>query len=130
MIDSMQRAGLGNQDFMKLLTESLRNQNPLSPMEGTEFVAQLAQMSTLEQMQAMNASFQSLLKLQQLTQGAGLIGMRVAYADIDSGTTAEGVVSRLVVRDGKIHLDIEGREVPIDLVLGVSPGAPSPAPGT
>ena len=125
MIDSMQAAGLDNGDFMKLLTESLKNQNPLSPVEGTDFVAQLAQMSTLEQMQAMNANFESMLKLQQLTQGSGLLGKRVSFANTDSGVTEEGLVSRILVRDGTIYLDIDGREVPINLVLGVSADAPT-----
>lgn len=35
--------------FLQLLTAQLRNQDPLNPMEGTEFVAQLAQFSAVEQ---------------------------------------------------------------------------------
>jgi flagellar basal-body rod modification protein FlgD len=35
--------------FLKLLTTQLRNQDPLKPMESTEFVAQLASFSAVEQ---------------------------------------------------------------------------------
>ncbi len=41
---------LANKDtFMKLLVAQLKNQNPLSPTDGTQFVTQLAQFSSLEQ---------------------------------------------------------------------------------
>ena len=35
--------------FLKLLTAQLRNQDPLQPMDSTEFVAQLASFSAVEQ---------------------------------------------------------------------------------
>jgi len=41
---------LGKEDFLKLLVAQLRNQDPMSPMDGSEFAAQLAQFSTVEQL--------------------------------------------------------------------------------
>lgn len=35
--------------FLQLFTAQLKNQNPLSPADGTQFVSQLAQFSELEQ---------------------------------------------------------------------------------
>ena len=40
--------------FLTLLTAQLRNQDPLSPLEGTEFVAQLATFSSVEQLIGVN----------------------------------------------------------------------------
>jgi flagellar basal-body rod modification protein FlgD len=37
------------QTFLKLLVAQIRNQDPLQPQDGTQFVAQLAQFSSLEQ---------------------------------------------------------------------------------
>jgi flagellar basal-body rod modification protein FlgD len=46
-----------NQDmFFKLLITQLQNQDPLNPMDGTEFTAQLAQFSQLEKLDTMNSS--------------------------------------------------------------------------
>ena len=45
---------LANQStFLQLLVAQLKNQNPMSPMDGTTFVTQLAQFSDLEQNLAM-----------------------------------------------------------------------------
>lgn len=37
------------QTFLKLLVAQIKNQNPLNPMDGVQFVSQLAQFSELEQ---------------------------------------------------------------------------------
>jgi flagellar basal-body rod modification protein FlgD len=41
-------------DFLKLLIAQMKNQDPLNPMDGTQYVAELAQFSSLEQLQNMN----------------------------------------------------------------------------
>ncbi len=41
------------QTFLMLLVAQLKNQNPLNPQDGTQFVAQLAQFSSLEQQMQM-----------------------------------------------------------------------------
>lgn len=46
--------------FMSLLVAQLKNQDPLSPQDGTEFVAQLAQFNSLDQLVQIKESIQAL----------------------------------------------------------------------
>ncbi len=79
----------GNQDldkdaFLQLLVTQLKNQDPLSPMDNTDFVAQLAQFSSLEQLSNMNTSLQSnALVTQSMNNSvmAELIGKTVRATD-------------------------------------------------
>ncbi|MBI5234550.1 MAG: hypothetical protein HY880_09370 [Deltaproteobacteria bacterium] len=49
---------MAKEDFLKLLGVQLQYQDPLSPMENTEFVAQMAQFSTLEGITNMSDSME------------------------------------------------------------------------
>ncbi|RMF94348.1 MAG: flagellar hook assembly protein FlgD [Candidatus Schekmanbacteria bacterium] len=51
---------LGRDAFLKMLLAQIQYQNPLEPMENTEFTAQLAQFSSLEQLSSLNKEFTSL----------------------------------------------------------------------
>jgi flagellar basal-body rod modification protein FlgD len=44
------QGSLGKDEFLKLLVTQLRYQDPMNPMKGTEFAAQLAQFSSVEQL--------------------------------------------------------------------------------
>jgi len=65
------------QNFLKLLTAQLRNQDPLSPIESTEFVAQLASFSTVEQLVSANQKLDAIAAAMiggGIEQFAGWIG--------------------------------------------------------
>jgi flagellar basal-body rod modification protein FlgD len=71
---------LGKDDFLKLFVMQLRFQNPLNPVNNTEFTAQLAQFSSLEQLNNINTQLHDLLLFQNSLQNTltnNLIGRMV-----------------------------------------------------
>lgn len=84
---------LGLNQFLTMLVAQLKHQDPLNPMDGTDFTAQLAQFSALEQQFQMNdslAGIQSALSAQQNGSAIDYIGKTVKTAD-----------NTLVVKEGK-----------------------------
>jgi len=47
-------SSMGKDDFLKLMIEELKNQDPMNPMDGTQYASQLAQFSSLEQLSNLN----------------------------------------------------------------------------
>ncbi len=67
--------------FLKLLTTQLQYQDPLNPMDNTQFTAQLAQFSSLEQLTSLNNGMDSLIAAQAGTanlQALSYLGHQVA----------------------------------------------------
>ena len=54
------KSSLGQEDFLKLMTTQLQNQDPFSPMENGDFIAQMAQFSTVTGITEMSESLKSL----------------------------------------------------------------------
>src|SRR5262245_43610903 len=68
------------QDFLRLITAQMQDQNPLQPSDPTQFLTQLEQMSQVSSMQSMQTSLSSLqtnLQSTQMANGAALIGQTV-----------------------------------------------------
>jgi flagellar basal-body rod modification protein FlgD len=65
---------VSEQQFLQLLVAQLQNQDPLNPMDGTQFVSQLAQFSELEQMIGVNQGVQQLVVDAQGTGSSGSAG--------------------------------------------------------
>ncbi len=91
---SQDKARLGRDDFLKIFLTQLQYQDPLNPMEGTEFTAQLAQFSSLEQLFNVNDNLSKIKSVQDSEarfQALGLIGKQIkARGDMISIREGEG----------------------------------------
>ena len=57
---TVKKESLGQEDFLKLMTTQLQNQDPFSPMENGDFIAQMAQFSTVTGITEMSESLKNL----------------------------------------------------------------------
>ena len=82
---------LGKDDFLQLFTQQLKAQDPLKPMDSTEFTAQMAQFSSLEQLTNINSQLKDLLLFQgslQNTMTVDMIGKHVTLTNGEAHTVA------------------------------------------
>jgi len=110
---------LGRDAFLKLLVAQLQHQDPLNPMESSEFTAQLAQFSSLEQLFNINDNLEVIkeTKNEQIPENLlDYIGKEVKSAEsnitVHDGKGSEGSYSLTGPGDVIISiLDSEGAEI-------------------
>lgn len=122
---------LGIDDFLTLMTTQLKSQDPLKPLDGTAFVAQLAQFGTVSGVQQMQSSIETLansLRSTQMLNGATLVD-HVVMAPATSFQHAQGVVvgGEVDVPDGASGLQIRITDANGEVVRTMS-YAPSSSP--
>jgi len=82
------KSELGKDDFLKLMMAQMKYQDPMNPMDGTAFSAQLAQFSSLEQLTNINTSLTQSINANLMlaesvnnTMSATLIGKEVKLSN-------------------------------------------------
>lgn len=89
-----QSSELGQKAFLELMITQMENQDPLSPQENTEFIAQLAQFSSVEALDSLNSNFDSFTNsfvANQALQASTLVGRSVTVPT-DTALLEEGDV--------------------------------------
>jgi flagellar basal-body rod modification protein FlgD len=78
--------------FLNLLTKQLQNQDPLDPVDSSEFTQQLVLFTSAEQSVATNKNLESLIKLSQATQATSAVSYigKTIEAEGKSATLSEG----------------------------------------
>ncbi|AGG90088.1 flagellar hook capping protein [Rhodanobacter denitrificans] len=98
---------LSQADFLSLLTQQMRNQDPTKPMDSSQMVSQLAQISQVSATQALQSSFDGLsaaLQGNQILQASGMVGRSVVVPSA-AGTLRDGGL------DGAVNVPDGGGQV-------------------
>ena len=133
-----------NQDvFLQLMVTQLQNQNPLDPMDNTEFLSQQAQFSQVTALQDMKDSLtkygdallnmnSSMIGTSSFSNAVNVVGKEVTVVDPDDTTsTITGVVEAVKITDeGSVLLSINGREISVDNIKSVSNTTSTPTTDT
>ena len=117
----------GDNPFLQLLTEQLRNQTPLDPVDNESFMNQMASYSSMQQQQDLNSNMLALLdyqgllaRMQGLSQGSALLGKEISFTNTE-GSEQQGTVSSIyVAEDGEVRLRLDaGDEVALRQVTSI-----------
>ena len=115
---------MGKESFLRILTEQLKNQDPLKPQDDKAFIAQLAQFNSLEQMLELNRGFAELSERFAAGQALDLLGREVT---INSGLDrngepilVSGLVSAVAGGDSGGRITVEGQQYSAELVIRVA----------
>jgi flagellar basal-body rod modification protein FlgD len=87
---------LGQSAFLELMITQMNNQDPLSPQDNTEFIAQLAQFSSVEGLERLNTSFEDFsgnFMSNQALQASSLVGRSVTVPTDTTYLAEGGIIS-------------------------------------
>ena len=104
---------------MKMLLSQIRYQNPLDPVNNTDFIAQLAQFSSLEAMQNLQATMQDQAKVSNLSAGASMIGREIKIQGPEDAFLF-GIVDGVEQTGGQVFLRVGETLVKMSQVLEVN----------
>ncbi|MDA9792953.1 hypothetical protein N9B72_00065 [Bacteriovoracaceae bacterium] len=96
------KSKMGKDEFLKLLTYQLQNQDPMNPMEQDKFTAELAQFSQLEQLSNLNKKFDNVNKSAEMKDkfyAASFLGKQVITRGQSINVKAE--------KDTSIHFTLD-----------------------
>ena len=87
---------LGQDDFLQMLVAQLQNQDPLNPLQGADFAAQLAQFSSLDQLTQINTQLSTLTSSLSSANNSQLVGL-IGDAVVANGNsvTVSGATTQL-----------------------------------
>ena len=104
---------LGKDDFLRLFVAQLQHQDPMNPMEDSDFMGQMASFSSLEQITNLAVANERIASSLSSTGAIGLIGRTVTYVG-DDDQIHTGKVEKVSTADGKPFLTVDG-------ITGVDP---------
>lgn len=104
--------------FLQLLIQEMKNQDPTSPTDPTQYMSQIATFSNVQQAVQTNQSLSTLLTTSSLTQAEGVIGKTVTSAD---GSHSGKVVSVALNSGGNATATLsDGSTLTLDSTVTVS----------
>lgn len=110
-------SALNQADFLKLLVAQIQYQDPMNPQSDTQMAAQLAQFTSLQQATQSSASL-------AMIQANSMVGSTVTV-QVDSKTSASGVVTGVVLSSGTPQITINGTNYSLSQVTSVTPATTS-----
>ena len=129
-----------NQDvFLQLMITQLQYQDPLDPMDNTDFLSQQAMFSQVTTLQDMNSNLtkygdallsmnNTMLGSTTLSQAMGIVGKQVEAVNPDNPEeTISGIVDSVKITDNGIVFSVSGKEISSDNIKSINNVATQPS---
>lgn len=112
------QSNLGKDAFLKILTTQLSNQDPSSPLEDKDFIAQMATFSSLEQLTNLNKAFEK-FSSNQMSNMATTIGKEVTWTPNGTTEPMTGEVTGISTQNGSYFFIVGDNRVPVDAITEI-----------
>lgn len=106
--ETLRNAGIGQEDFLRILLTQLRFQDPLKPVDNQQFVAQLAQFSALEINRQQSEKIDTLLTIQAADQAVGLVGKNVEIRSAQGSTVGNVTAISFATGEPRLTVNVNG----------------------
>jgi len=110
---------LDSEVFLKLLVTQLSNQDPSSPMNTNEMIAQTTQLASMEQLTQLTTMTSESFALSMRQTAAALIGREAQYLDAD-GVSHTGMVTSVSFAGPVPLFTVVDTSVPLDALSGLT----------
>ncbi len=114
---------LGRDECLTLLGAELQYQDPLEPMDNTDYVTQLAQFSELQEIRNLADATTKASLLSVASSTAAMIGRSVVAeipnSETDETTVIVGEVTEVRLKDGVPTLTVNGADISLDQVTRI-----------
>lgn len=114
-------AELGRTQFLEMFVAQVQHQDPLSPMDQTQILGQLAQFSQVEGLETLNKNFGTFLQ-NELASTAELVSTSDALLgrNVEFGADQSGQVDAVKRQSGQVLIEVNGQLIPVSDVNGIS----------
>ncbi|MFC4527555.1 flagellar hook capping protein [Dyella halodurans] len=102
---TLSNSGINEQDFIKLFVSQLQFQDPMQPLDNSQFLTQLAQFVSIEQQSEEVSGINNLLTLDSSDQSLGLLSHTVQVTNAD-GSTTTGKVTGIQYTSSGVQMTI------------------------
>jgi flagellar basal-body rod modification protein FlgD len=120
---------LDKDTFLKLLVAQLKYQDPLSPADPQQFLAQTAQFTSVEKLEQIATQTADQTWAIALNTASTLVGKEVTFLRTD-GTTGTGIATSALTEPDGIILNVGDEQVPLGAITTITPVAATPPAAT
>ena len=112
------RASISKEQFLKILVSELTSQDPLEPLNNSDFIQQLVGLQNLEQSATLTDGLASFERFMQMSSGSTMIGKTVKGLT-PAGQPVQGIVSKVVLEGGNVSVVVGSQKMPVTSITEI-----------